>query len=51
MGTDEALVFKMFDTDQDGEKAWRCAHSSVGIPGTEDLPARESMEVRVLVLY
>jgi hypothetical protein len=51
MGTEEALVFKMFESDRDAGMAWRCAHSSVAIPGTENLPARESIEVRVLVFY
>ena len=47
---EEVLVFKLFDSEKEG-KARRCAHSSVGIPGTEGLDARESIEVRALVCY
>ena len=50
MTPDEVVVFKHFDSKRDG-KAWRCAHTSLAVPGTEDLPARESIEVRALVCY
>jgi hypothetical protein len=50
MEPEEVLIFKHFDTKQD-IPAWRCAHTSVELPGTESLPARESIEVRALVGY
>jgi hypothetical protein len=48
MTPEEVIVFKHFDTKQDNG-AWRCAHASMEIPGTEHLPARESVDVRALV--
>lgn len=53
------LVVKLFDSEMgwgwgwrwEGVEVWRCAHCSVGVPGTEELPARESVEVRALVCY
>jgi hypothetical protein len=50
MTPEEVLIFKHFDTKRD-IPAWRCAHTSVNIPGTENLPPRESFEVRALVAY
>jgi hypothetical protein len=44
----DVLLFKHYDTRKDGQ-AWRCAHTSMNIPGTENLPPRESFEVRALV--
>lgn len=49
MTPNEVIIFKQYDTKQD--IAWRCAHTSVEIPGTEDLPPRESVEVRALICY
>lgn len=49
MTPEEVIVFKHFDTQQDG--AWRCAHPSMEIPGTDYLPARESVDIRALVGY
>jgi len=52
MMPEEVVIFKFFDSEREKEgKAWRCAHTSVPIPGTEHLPARESVEVRALVGY
>jgi hypothetical protein len=50
MKLEEVLIFKHFDTKTD-IPAWRCAHTSIEIPGTENLPPRESIEVRALVGY
>lgn len=47
---DEVLVFKHFDSAQDG-RAWRCGHGAYPIPGTEHLPDRHSIEVRVFGIY
>lgn len=49
MKPEEVFIFKQFDSKRD--IAWRCAHTSVEIPGTENLPPRESIEVRALVCY
>jgi hypothetical protein len=50
MQPEEVLIFKHFDSKRD-IAAWRCAHTSIEIPGTENLPARESIDVRALVCY
>lgn len=50
MTPDEVVVFKNFDSKKD-IPARRCAHTSIALPGTEDLPARESIEVRALVCF
>jgi hypothetical protein len=50
MKPEEVFIFKNFDSNKD-VPAWRCAHTSVEIPGTENLPPRESIEVRALVCY
>jgi hypothetical protein len=50
MQPEEVLIFKHFDSKRD-IPAWRCAHTSIEIPGTEDLPPRQSIDVRALVLY
>jgi hypothetical protein len=50
MKPEEVFIFKNFDSKKD-IPAWRCAHTSVEIPGTENLPPRESIEVRALVCY
>jgi hypothetical protein len=46
MTPDEVVIFKHLDSRSD-IPAWRCAHTSIEIPGTE-LPPRESLEVRAL---
>lgn len=50
MTREEVLVFKHFDSNK-AVPAWRAAHTSVEIPGTADLPPRESFEVRAIVTY
>jgi hypothetical protein len=50
MKPEEVLVFKHFDSKRD-IPAWRCAHTSIEIPGTENLPPRRSIDVRALVCY
>jgi len=47
MTPEEVFIFKHFDSKKDS--AWRCAHSSFELPGTGNLPPRESVEVRALV--
>jgi hypothetical protein len=47
---EEMLLFKHFDSKRDVE-AWRCGHTSVSIPGTDDLPVRENFECRAVVIY
>jgi hypothetical protein len=51
MREDEILVFKIFDSARERAGAWRCAHTSAVLPGTEDEPPRESVEIRALVGY
>jgi hypothetical protein len=48
MTPEEVLIFKHFDSKKD-IGAWRCAHTSFEIPGTEKISPRESVEVRALV--
>ena len=50
MTPDEVVVLKHFDSKKD-VPARRCAHTSIALPGTESLPARESIEVRALVCF
>ncbi len=50
MAPDEVFIFKHYDSNHD-LPAWRCVHTSVPIPGTENLPPRESVEARILVGY
>ena len=50
MEPEELLVFKHYDSKRDVD-AWRCGHTSIEVHGTEELPARESIEARVLVGY
>ena len=50
MKPEEVFIFKHFNSTKD-IPAWRCAHASVEIPRTENLPPRESIEVRALVCY
>lgn len=47
---DELFIFKHFDSKRD-LPAWRTPHTSVKIPGTADLPPRESVECRALVFF
>jgi hypothetical protein len=50
MKPEEVFIFKHFHSKKD-IPAWRCAHTSVEIPGTKNLPPRESIEVRALARY
>ena len=47
---DEMLLFKIFDSDENA-KAKGIAHSSVVVEGTEDLPPRQSIEIRAFVCF
>jgi hypothetical protein len=46
----ELVVFKGYDTKQD-LPGWRCPHSAFVIPGTADLPSRESIECRTICFW
>ena len=56
---DEAVLLKTFDSQTDGRSSRFCLHSAFPLPeqrrraerGEPPLPARESVEVRVLVLW
>lgn len=47
---DEVLIFKTADSD-DQPKAGAVTHTSFEVPGTEDMPTRESIEIRLMVVY
>ncbi|PWY70835.1 7alpha-cephem-methoxylase P8 chain related protein [Aspergillus sclerotioniger CBS 115572] len=49
-GPDLVTLIKCFDSKTDG-RARRVPHSAFVVPGTEGEPARESIEVRVLVFH
>ncbi|KIV96341.1 hypothetical protein PV10_00222 [Exophiala mesophila] len=50
---EEVLVVGLFDSDRDKETvaAGGTLHSSVDLPGTENEPARESLELRCLAIW
>lgn len=50
---DEPLVIKIYDSksERDPDLAGRVLHTSFTVPGTENEPARESIEVRCFVFY
>lgn len=50
MQPNEVVVFKGYDTNQD-LPGWRCPHTAFVIPGTEELPARESVEARIVCFW
>ena len=50
MTPDELFIFKHFDSKRD-LPAWRTPHTSIELPGTENLPPRESVEVRACVFF
>ena len=51
MTRDEAIVFKVYDSADDG-RARFTAHGSFNDPNTpDDAPPRESIELRALVFY
>lgn len=45
----EVLVFKTADSDENAVGA--VTHTAFEVPGTEDFPTRESIEMRLLVVY
>jgi hypothetical protein len=47
---DEVLAFKIFDSDTSC-RARRTPHSSFVYPGMEEMPTRESIEVRAVLYY
>lgn len=50
MHPDELVVFRNYDTKRD-VPGWRCPHTAFEIPGTEDLPVRESIEIRAACFW
>ncbi|RDW56970.1 hypothetical protein BP5796_13037 [Coleophoma crateriformis] len=48
---DELLLFNQYSDKADRGIADRVAHAAFVLPGTEDKPTRESIEVRALVVY
>lgn len=50
MQANEVVVFKGYDTKRD-LPGWRCPHTAFVIPGTEDLPPRESIEARAVAIW
>jgi len=50
MQPDELVVFRNYDTKRD-VPGWRCPHTAFEIPGTEDLPVRESIEIRAVCFW
>ncbi|ORY01748.1 hypothetical protein BCR34DRAFT_91109 [Clohesyomyces aquaticus] len=50
MQPNEVVVFKGYDTEQN-LPGWRCPHTAFVLPGTEDLPPRESIEMRVVCFW
>ena len=50
MQADEAMLLKCYDSDESGVARFT-AHSAIEIPGVEDAPPRESIEVRTLVFW
>lgn len=46
----ELVIFKGYDSKQD-LPGWRCPHTAFKIPGTEDLPPRESIECRIVCFW
>jgi hypothetical protein len=48
---DEVWLFKYFDNMQEDRIVRQCALTALELPGTIDLPSRESVEFRVLILH
>ncbi|KAF6823001.1 7alpha-cephem-methoxylase p8 chain related protein [Colletotrichum plurivorum] len=48
---DEVLIFKCFDSVDDGKTARRVLHSAFTDPAQEHMAPRESFEVRAIVVY
>ena len=51
MDTDKVLLFKCWDTIDDGKSAKRCPHSAFIDPATAEMTPRESVEVRCLLIW
>lgn len=49
-GPEELLVFREYDSDR-STPGWRCPHTAFRVPGSEHLPARQSIECRGLALW
>lgn len=47
---DELLIFKSGESDENA-RAGAVTHTSFELPGTDHLPTRESIEMRLLVVY
>ena len=47
---DEVLLFKTYDSDE-GAKTKGVSHSAVRVDGTDDVPTRQSIEMRAFVCY
>lgn len=47
---EELLVFREYDSDR-STPGWRCPHTAVRLPGSEHLPARQSIESRCVALW
>lgn len=50
MRPDEIMVFKQLDSVRD-KPGWRCPHTAFVLPETENLPSRESIEVRAVCFW
>ncbi|POS74955.1 hypothetical protein DHEL01_v206651 [Diaporthe helianthi] len=50
MRPDEVVVFRNYDTKRN-VPGWRCPHTAFQIPGTEDMPVRESIEIRAVCFW
>jgi len=48
---DEVLLLKHFDSWEKEGLVIRCAHTAFSLPGTDNLPPRESLEMRAFVGY
>jgi hypothetical protein len=48
---DEVWLFKHFDSLKEDGIARQCAHTALELPGTNDLPPRESVEFRAMVFH
>lgn len=51
MAPGECLLLKIFDSSTDDSVARRCPHSAFELPGTEDQPTRETIEIKCLAFW
>ena len=51
MRRDEALVFKVYDSETDGRARWGAHSSFVDPTSAPDAPARESIEIRAFAFF